>query len=147
MVRAQHTPLRIETQRGQVPENSTEPPNSEHWGVLHEDVTGSYLANDTSEFRPESGLLPVDAGAFAGAGDVLAGEAAGDDVDVAAPLVPVEGPDVVPDGELGQASVALSGEEYVSSVGINLNSADGAPSKEEPSQDAASASGEQGELT
>jgi hypothetical protein len=70
--------------------------------------------------------------------DVLAGESATDDIDVAAPRVSVEGLNIVPDWEGFKAPVALSGEEDASGVGINLNSADGAPSKELSTQDASS---------
>jgi hypothetical protein len=80
----------------------------------------------------------VDACATSSAADVLARESAADDVDVASPLLAVEGAHVVPDGEPWQETVSLSGEQDVPAVGIKLNSADGAPSKEAASQDASS---------
>jgi hypothetical protein len=64
VVRAQHTPFRIEPQRGQVSENSSKPPRSEHWGVFHEDETGSNLANDPGKFAPKPGPGASDSGAF-----------------------------------------------------------------------------------
>jgi hypothetical protein len=86
IVRPQDTPFRIEPQAGQVSENSSKPPRSEHWGVFHEDETGSNLANDPSEFKPQPGFRPFKALARRiGAGNVLAGETAADDVNVAAP--------------------------------------------------------------
>jgi hypothetical protein len=133
----QHTPARIEPQRGQVSENASEPASSESWGVLHERVPWSYLANDASELRPEPGALAVETGTLAGGTDVLAREAAADDIDVPTPGPAVEGADVVPDRERLEQSVALAGEQHASAVGINLDSADGAPAQQAPSQDAA----------
>jgi hypothetical protein len=49
---SQHTPARIKPQRGQVSENASKPASSERWGVFHEHVSRSYLANDASKFRP-----------------------------------------------------------------------------------------------
>ena len=40
-------PLRVIPERGQVSENSSEPPSKESCDVLHEDVPGSKLANET----------------------------------------------------------------------------------------------------
>jgi predicted glycoside hydrolase/deacetylase ChbG (UPF0249 family) len=68
----------------------------------------------------------------------LAREPAADDVDVPAPRAPVEGSNVIPYGEAIEHAVALSGEQHGAGVGIKLDSANGAPSKQEPSQDAAS---------
>jgi hypothetical protein len=50
---AQHTPSRIKPHLGQVPENDVEPPSSESWGVFHEHVAGSNLANDPSKLTPK----------------------------------------------------------------------------------------------
>jgi hypothetical protein len=123
---------------GQVSENTSESARSEHCGVLHERTLGSYFANDASELGPEPRSLAGDPCSLAGARDVLAGEPATDDIDVASPGLAVEGPDVVPDGEAPEQPVPLPGEQHASAVGINLDSADGAPAEQEPSQDAAS---------
>ena len=53
LLRAVHAPLRIEPHRGQIPENSVEPPSIEHCGVLHEDVAWSHFANDAGHLEPE----------------------------------------------------------------------------------------------
>jgi hypothetical protein len=135
---SQHVPSRIVPERGQVTEHDIESAISEIWAVLHESVDRSNFANDASELRPEPGALASEAESAAGARDVLAGEAAADDVDMPAPGPPVEGADVVPDGEALEHAVPLPREQHAPAVGINLDSADGAPSKEEPSQDAAS---------
>jgi hypothetical protein len=69
-----------------------------------------------------------------------AGESAANDIDASPPRLAVEGLHIVPDWESRQESVALSGEQDSAAVGIKLNSADGAPSKEFASQDASSCS-------
>jgi len=51
---AQHIPARIEPERGQISENDAEPSSSEIWGVLHEHVARSNLANDASEVNPQA---------------------------------------------------------------------------------------------
>lgn len=49
---SQHIPPRIIPERGQVTEDDSESPSSEHWAVLHEHERGSHLANDASELAP-----------------------------------------------------------------------------------------------
>jgi hypothetical protein len=97
-----------------------------------------YLANDPGHFGPQSASFSVEAVTFSGNADILAGEASGDDVNASAPGNAVEGAHIVPDGELGEHSVPLSGKEYAAWVGSKLNSADGAPSKDVSAQDASS---------
>jgi hypothetical protein len=147
VVSSQHIPARIKPERGQVTEDDSEAARSEHWGVLHEHVGGSNLANDASEVAPEPTALALDAGAAPGARDVLAREPAADDVDVSAPGRAGEGADVIPDGERVELSVSLTREQDAPAVGINLDSADGAPSKEEPSQDASACACKKCQLT
>ena len=134
--RSQHAPLSIVPQRGQVYEDTFNSSMNEHWTVLHEDVRWSYFANDASKLRPESGARSVDARAFACARDVLAREAPADDVDVSPPGLAIEASDVIPDGEGREQSVPLTVQEHLPAVGINLDSADGAPAQQEPAQDA-----------
>lgn len=54
MGRGYNAPFRIEPQRGKVAKHSVESSKSEHWGILHEHVAGSYFANDAGHFFPES---------------------------------------------------------------------------------------------
>src|SRR4051794_18607299 len=61
--------------------------------VFHEHESGSKVANGVGDRSPEAGGGAVDAFAFAGVGDVLAGEAGGDDVD-RRDRGPVDGADV-----------------------------------------------------
>lgn len=127
---SQHIPSRIKPERGQVTEHDVESSSSEIWAVLHEHVGGSNLANDASELAPEPAALAGDPGAGARAGDVLAREPAADDVDKPAPGPAVEGSDVVPDGKRIEHSVALALREHTLAVGVELDGADGAPSKQ-----------------
>ncbi|VXB23597.1 hypothetical protein BURKHO8Y_110237 [Burkholderia sp. 8Y] len=50
--RRNDSPFRIEPHRGQVSENSSESPRSEHWAVFHFNSDGLYLANDPSHLGP-----------------------------------------------------------------------------------------------
>jgi hypothetical protein len=92
-------------------------------------VAGQYLANDPGLFFPEAAAGSGDAFPRAGGADVLTGEAASDDIHASSPWSPVEGADVIPDGEGGEAAIVLPLEEAVAGVGIDLDGADGAPSQ------------------
>jgi hypothetical protein len=83
--RSQHSPFSIVPERGQVTEDDTESANSESWGVFHEDEAGLYLANDPRHLSPEPRPLAVEACARAGDADILAREAARNDVNNASP--------------------------------------------------------------
>jgi hypothetical protein len=135
---AEHSPSRIEPHRGQVSENSSKPKSSEVCRIFHEDVARSYFTNDPGHLHPESAPLTINACAESGRADVLAWESAADDIDFAVPWLSVERRDVVPDRESRENAVALPGEQYRTAIGVKFDSADGAPAKEEPSQDASS---------
>jgi hypothetical protein len=138
---SQHIPARIKPERGQVTEYDSKASSSEVWAVFHEDVAGSNLANDASELAPEPAALTRDAGAAARARDVLAREAAADDVDEPAPGTTVEGADVVPDWERVEHSVALALREHALAVGVELDGADGAPSQQPRGKQSAAGAG------
>lgn len=70
--------------------------------VLHEHEPGSKYANGVGDGSPEAGLGARDAFAFAGVGDVLAGEASGEDVDRRDGR-PVDGADVAEVVDAGEA--------------------------------------------
>lgn len=65
VVRAEHRPLRIEPEAGQVSENVSEAPGKQPWDVFQEDEAGSSLANHPGDFRPEPSVV-VGAAALAG---------------------------------------------------------------------------------
>lgn len=66
----------------QVIEDSVCASSSESRYVLSKDPTWSELADDVDELAPEAGALAVEARALPRARDVLAGEAAGDEIDM-----------------------------------------------------------------
>jgi hypothetical protein len=100
----------MEPECGQLSENDSEPPSSEIWAVLHEDESGSYLANDPLHLEPEARALAFESRAFSWRCDVLAGEPARDDIDAPAPWLAVEGAHVVPDREAWEVAGLLASE-------------------------------------
>lgn len=142
VIRSHNSPLRIVPQRGKVTEYSVKPPRSEHWRVLHEREPGLYLANDPGHFGPQSAPLSIEAVTLSGDADVLAGEPSADNVDVSAPWLAFEGPDVIPHGEGWEHSVPLSGKHDAPWKGSKLNSADGNVSKLDVCKDSTTSPGE-----
>jgi len=130
MVRAKHSPFRIEPHRGQVSENGSDSARSEHWAVFHEDEARLYFANDPSELAPKAGTVAFDAFAFAGNADVLARESARHHVNTSAPRSSVKRADIIPDREGFETSVVLSSHENVAGIGLVFDSADCAPSEQ-----------------
>tara|TARA_Y100001970_G_C14231189_1_gene858749 strand:- start:1759 stop:2142 length:384 start_codon:yes stop_codon:yes gene_type:complete len=126
--------FRCEPHRGQVPENGSESPSSERWAVFQQARAGSYFSQDPRDFGPESRLLALDACASPGNADVGAWPACCDHVNTAFPSSSVKGPRVIPDRERVEASVVLSSHENVSGIGLDLDSADCAPSKQAASE-------------
>src|SRR5262245_9952096 len=118
-------------------------------GVFHEDVAGSNLANNSRHLSPQSGAFSLDTGAVpfshiasgippcprsAGA-DVLAREAAANDIDAPPPGGSVEGAHVIPDGEPGQQSVPLPLQEDAAAVAVQLDSAAAGMSEKDSTED------------
>lgn len=140
--RSEHEPLRIVPCRGQVPENSVKPPRGKQWGIFQERVAGSNLANDAEHLGPESGPFSFDARPPSRTADVLARETSRYHVNKAAPWSSVKGPNVIPNREGREYAVILSGEQYARGIGLNLDSADGTPSEDCPSQNASTSARE-----
>ena len=138
MVRSEHSPFRIVPHRGQVPENNVKSPRSEYWTVLHEHVSGSYLANDPRHVFPHPGSLPGDACAFPGCANVLAWEAPRYHVNKAAPWLSVKGLNVIPNRERREKAFILSGGKYSSGIGLPLDCTDAFPSEDLSAKDATS---------
>jgi len=134
MDRSEHSPFRIVPHRGQVPENNVKSPRSEYWTVLHEHVSGSYLANDPRHVFPHPGSLPGDACAFPGCANVLAREASRYHVNKAAPWSSVKGLHVIPYRERREKAFILSGGKYSSGIGFPFDGANASPSKEVASE-------------
>jgi hypothetical protein len=74
-------PFRVIPERGQRPEYFTHPSSKQRCDVLHDDVAWSKFANDPSELVPKTGPLASEASSLPGIADVLAWEAAADDID------------------------------------------------------------------
>ncbi|WKB50789.1 hypothetical protein N7L95_13285 [Eleftheria terrae] len=126
---SQHRPPAVIPERGQVTEDASESPSTERWAVLHEDVARSNLAHDARHLGPEAGALAVDAGAPAGDADILAGKAARYHVNTASPSASVKGAHVIPNRESREKAIVLAGDENACGVGVELDGANGAPSK------------------
>src|SRR3989338_3557725 len=90
--------------------------------------------------QPKARSFAVDSCACSTLANVLAWKAAGNDINTSAPGITVKGSHVVPNWELLQNPVTLPIKHDIPRPGINLNSANGAPSKQLPCQDAASPS-------
>jgi hypothetical protein len=97
--------------------------------VFREHKRRPHLVNNSEHLEYKARTCSGNSATLTRCADVLAGESPTDDIDMSAPWTPIEGADIVPDWELWQTSVPLSVDEPVPAVGINLNSADGAPSK------------------
>jgi len=96
-------PLRIIPERGKVSENSAKPPSKQSCDVLHDDESGSYLANDASVLEPEPRSFAGEASALSRRADVLAWEPAADDVcgnSIPSKSVGTEFSDIFIDGHL-----------------------------------------------
>tara|TARA_B100000929_G_scaffold271237_2_gene241980 strand:- start:7099 stop:7848 length:750 start_codon:yes stop_codon:yes gene_type:complete len=143
---SQHSPLRIEPQLGQVSENSSEPARSESWAVFHEDEAGSYFANDPSHLAPQAGSLAIEAGASASNGYVLTRESARNHVNKASPRSAGKCANVIPYREGRENAVILSGGKNACGVGVELDSADRAPSEEVAAENSATSACEKSQL-
>jgi hypothetical protein len=147
MDRSEHSPLRIVPHRGQVSENNSKSPRSEYWRVLHERVSRSYFANDPRHVRPHPAALSCDACTFSSGADVLAREASRYHVNKAAPLSSVKGLNVIPYRERREKAFILPSGKYSGGIWFPFDGANGAPSKEFPSEDTTSCPCEESEFS
>ena len=144
--RSEHAPLRIVPERGQVTEHGPESPSNESWRVFHEAESWSYLANDAGHFSPEPRPRAVDTCPGACDADVLAREAARDDIHESSPRTPVEGGHVIPHWEGLKAPVVLSGHEHGARVSVKFDGTDGSPPEFARCENAASSACEKCQL-
>jgi hypothetical protein len=121
--RRKHSPFDIEPHRGQVSENSSESPRSEHWAVFHFDSAGLNFANDPRHFCPESASLAVEPVSGAGGANVLAGKASSHNVNNSSPSASIKGSNVIPNRERRKGAIVLACDEDRLSVGIKFNGA------------------------
>src|SRR5581483_1003537 len=118
------------------------------WGVFHEHVSRSHLANDPGELIPEAAAVAaLDAGPAAGHGHVLTGKAAANEIDGAAPGRPVEGRNVIPERRVVEAAVVDPGLKHLLAVTVLLHVGDrpGARDRQAEAQVEAADAGEEGE--
>lgn len=142
--RRKHLPFRIEPEVGQRSENSVKPSRSESCDVLHEDESRSHLANDSMHLPPEAASGACEARPLARDRDVLAGEAAGDDIDSSSPGPSVELGDVIVDLHVcGQVAIDLPRPQNAPAVRVDLHRADGLMTKQHAAEDAAARAGKQ----
>jgi hypothetical protein len=76
----------------------------------------------------------------------LAGKASRNDVNTASPWAAVKGLNVIPDWERRQCSVVLAGNQDACGVGVPLDSAHGAPSKQMSAEYASTSAREKSQL-
>jgi hypothetical protein len=81
VVSSQTFPLRIIPALGQVPENSVKPSNKQSCDVLHDDVAGSYLANQAGILSPKPAALAINSRSASGERNVLTWKSANDNID------------------------------------------------------------------
>ncbi len=143
---SEHTPARIVPQRGQVPENDSEAAAGEEGAVFHEHESRSHLTDDPRHVPPEARTGAGDACPVAGAGDVLTGEAARQNVNTASPRSAVKGAHVIPDRERREAPVVLASHENACGVGVALDGTDGAPAEQVTAEDASTSAREKSQL-
>jgi hypothetical protein len=143
---AQHSPSRIKPQDGQVCENCAHPSTQQRCDVLHEDESGSNLANDSGHLSPEAGALAFNSSLVPGVADVLAREASRHHINNTSPRPPVEGAYVVPHGEGLQAPVVLALEEDSGGALVSFDGADGAPPKETAAENPSTSACEKSQL-
>lgn len=144
---AEHAPLRIEPQAGQISEDDIEASRDKEVRVFHEHDTRSYFANQARHVSPQAGPGASEAGARSGRADILAREAPRDDIHVATKRSSVKGSDVIPDREQGPHTVLLAPEKHLSAVGIDLDGADDPVSEEQGAEESAAGAGKEGELS
>jgi hypothetical protein len=142
-----NSPARIIPQRGKVSENHSKPPKSEHWAVFHPYKSGLNLANDPGELGPQPASFSANAFSLSGGRYVLTRESPTCHVNHVSPRKPVKRRNVIPDGELGQASVSLPLQEDLSAVRLNLDSTDAGMSEKHSAKDASSGAGEEMEFS
>jgi hypothetical protein len=88
-------PFRVIPARGQITDDSIQSEAKQSATVLHDDVSGSNLANDPVVFGPQPASLAVDPGPLPGVADVLAREPAADEVGTLGEHVGAQGADVI----------------------------------------------------
>jgi hypothetical protein len=139
--RAEHTPFRIEPERGKVGKNVGEPKRNVACDVLEEPERGTGLVEDSCDVRPEVALVGV-AEPSACDAERLARVAACDEIHRATPRAAIEGCEIVPDRRAIQRRVFHPGHEDGRGEGFPLDVANGTAPLGQSEVDAADAGAE-----
>jgi hypothetical protein len=97
-------PFRIVPERGQVSENTVEPPCQESCDVLHDEDARSKLASKAVNFGPKARARTIEARPASSQGNVLTGESPADRIDgnsIGSKPLGGKGSDVIVAGDLG----------------------------------------------
>lgn len=94
-------PLRIKPDLGQRPENNVQPPSKQRCHVLQHNDSRSELSNHANGLEKQSASLTRKSCPKSGVGNILAGEAAADDIDSPFAFGWWKGSNVVPSSGVG----------------------------------------------
>jgi hypothetical protein len=141
-----NSPLRVIPERGKITKDSVKSSSNEHWAVLHEDVAGSYFANQPRHVLPHTASLTVESVPFSSDADVLAWKAARNNVNNSLPRPAVKGLNVIPNRERREKPVILSSAQYACGVWLPLDGADSSPSEKFPPKYSSTSAREKSQL-
>lgn len=125
--RTNASPLRIEPEVGQLPENASEAQGKVPSDVLQQDVSRSHLANDSSDVGPEVALV-VFTVALTCVGEGLAGVSRSNEIHRSTPRSAIEGLEIVPDRSWIQGLVFHPSHEDGRGESVPLDVAHGSAS-------------------
>lgn len=138
---SEHTPRCIIPQVGKPAEHDVQSASAQVRGVLGEDIRRPSLANDAEHLEPQARTLAFETRTATSAGYILARKTTRYDVHQASPGPSVEGADVIPDRERLEVSVPLALCEHALAVSVELDCADGSPTKQPGGKQSASGPG------
>jgi len=117
----EHTPFRIEPERGKIGEDMVKPSGSNNVGdVLQHDELRSYVSDDPPGHRPEMPFV-VKSTTSTGNGERLARETGSDEIHSSTPRCAVEGCEIVPDRSEIQPLLCHPRHDSGRRVGVPLN--------------------------
>lgn len=124
--RSESAPLRIVPERGKVGEDDFKPFCAEGCDVLNEDQSRLNFGDDSEVLLPEPASRTCDSGLLSGNADVLAREAARDDVHQSAKRLSVEGGNIRPNRRWIQVCFVHARRKDFTGIGFPLHESDNA---------------------
>ena len=118
--RAETRPLRIEPERGQIPENGSEAVSNDGWHVLQEDEPRSHVANDAEDKGPEPSLV-FESALRSSDAEWLARKPGSDEIHAATEEFAREGFEIVEDRRAIQGRIRHPRHESARRVGVPLD--------------------------